>query len=141
MSRFSQFDEVRVEPGEYELKFEHYETILFHGRYPKAVLWFSILDFGEHNEKKIPRYYRLEKIFGKPGKHSKLKFGKRSDLNKEYLKLFDKPSRTLEIDWDLYKQHIILGEVKTVTKDFRGDKYHPSLVYSVLKRLKKVKEI
>ena len=141
MSRGSQFDEVIVKPGVYELKFEGYETMLLHGRFLKAVLWFSILDFGEHNEKKLPRYYNIEKIYGKPGKSARFKFGKRSDLNKEYLKLFDRPSRTLEIEWNLYKQHIILGEVKTVTEDFRGDKYHPSLFYSVLCRLKKVKEI
>ena len=141
MSRNSKLYEVRVEPGSYELKFEYYETFFFLGRFPKVVLWFSILDFGEHNEKKLARYYNIEKIHGKPRRSGSFRFGRRSDFNKEYLKLFDKPCKKGVINWNLYKRHIILGEVNTVTNDFRGDGYHPSLVYSVLSRLKRVKEI
>ena len=62
MSRNSKLYEVRVEPGSYELKFEYYKTFFFLGRFPKVVLWFSVLDFGEHNEKKLARYYNIEKI-------------------------------------------------------------------------------
>ena len=141
MSQVSNYERARVKPGRYEFKFQFFQTQLFMGRWPKLVLWFSILDYGDYNGGQLPRYGNLEKLKGKPGRSGKFVLGRYGDFYLEYLNLFDRPSRNEIIDWDLYRQNIIVGEVCDVVQNHKSRKYHRSLVYSKIDDLIKVKTI
>jgi len=126
----------------YKFGFLYYETAtLFYQ--PKVILWFAILSEGEYQGVKLKRFYNVQSLIGKSGKNGKYHpSGWGSDLVREYAQLFDYlPDRLERLSLCRFKDKIITGEVKTVTKNSRNHGLHRLCQYSVIDRLIEAEDI
>ena len=55
-----------IPDGNYQLRFDYYETAIHFGKACKVILHFTVLDFGKSFETKLCRYYTVERLIGKP---------------------------------------------------------------------------
>lgn len=128
-----------IEPGEYELRFDHYETLmLFSGRAPKLVLWFTVISMGPYFDSvKVPRFYNVKRIIGRPARNGRFKVGFRSEFLREFCTLFPVkvPSRLDRFPMSMYENPIIVGRVRTVTTDYVQRDRPGALQYSVIDAL------
>ncbi len=124
-----------LKPGRYELCYEFHEAVqLF--RQPKLVIWFRVLDMGEHFGKFIPRYYNIKRTIGKKGRGGMFKAGRSSNFVREYARLFpNRISRLDRIPMEPFKGKRLIAEVRTVTRDREQEDLAASLHYSVVDRL------
>lgn len=129
-----------IPPGEYKLMFETWATVLLFGRSPKVVLTFKVIDFGEHFETRLKRWYNARKLTGKIGKHGQFSAGFSSDLVREYGRLIGLPSRTDRIALSRYNGHVVTGLVGTVNKDRTQKPLPAGLEYSVIQALLRVEQ-
>ncbi|HEY1891982.1 MAG TPA: hypothetical protein VGG63_16380 [Steroidobacteraceae bacterium] len=126
-----------VEPGEYDLRFLHHETLILFGRASKLVLWFKIISMGSpyFDTVKLARFYNVKRIIGRPGRHGRFKVGFNSDFMREYGRLFRPPSRLDRISMSAFERAIIVGRAKTVTRGSDQTAIPEGLQYSVLEEL------
>ena len=126
-----------VTPGTYELIYVYDETILLAaGRAPKLVLWFRIVTPGEFFGVKLPRYYNVRKLEGKPRRHGGFKVGWRSDFVRDFATLFGStPPRANRIPTSKFEGVAIRGRVRTVTSTWKQKASPSALHYSVIDEL------
>lgn len=124
-----------VPPGEYDLRFDHHETLILFGRASKLVLWFKIITFGDHFETKIARFYNIKRIIGRPGRNGRFKVGFNSDFMREYGRLFRPPRRLDRIAMSRFETVILIGKAKTVTRGHDQSEIPEAMQYSVLEEL------
>ena len=62
-----------IPDGNYQLRFDYYETAIHFGKACKVILHFTVLDFGKYFETKLSRYYTVERLIGKHGKNGRFK--------------------------------------------------------------------
>jgi len=130
-----------IKQGVYDLAFEYYETIMLYGRAPKLVLWFRIATEGEFFGTRLPRYYNVKRIMGKPRKSGDFRVGWKADFIREYVNLFSMPQRIDRLAITVFKRHFIRGKVKTVTNDLKQRVIPEELQYSVIQELREVKKL
>ena len=131
----------RVAPRLYDLKFEYFETKMMMGVQPKIVVWFSICGFGEHHGIMLPRYYNARQLKGNPRRGGDFVMGKWGDFLTEYQNLFHiAPKRKDRISWLPYREHIIVGRVVDVKKDYKQRPLSKYRRWSKIGELLKVKE-
>ena len=126
-----------IKPGEYSLGFDHHETQRLWNQ-PKLILWFTVLSDGEYHGIKLRRFYNVRSLIGKPGRDGKYRpSGWSSDLIREYAHLFGSiPDDRLDrLSLKPFKDVIITGEVKTVSRDSRKRGIPAYVQYSVIERL------
>jgi hypothetical protein len=140
---FAELDGERPElitPGEYELRFVYHETKRVFDR-PKLFMWFSIVSFGDHFEKRVPRYYGATRLIGKPQRAGRFKVGHKSDFIREFCTLFPVQARRLDrLPMSHFEDVILIGRVRTVSKGYNQRPIPPEAQYSVVDELLKVKE-
>jgi hypothetical protein len=129
-----------IPPGEYQFGFDYHETALMFGRAPKLVLWFRVLTMGEHFERRIPRYYNVTRIIGRPARRGRFKVGHSSSFVREYLRLFSTTNRLDRIPMSRFEQHIIVGKVRTVRTGGDQKRIPESLQYSVIDELVRIEQ-
>ena len=124
-----------VPPGTYTVAYIRHETAkLF--RTPKLVVWFRIVDMGQHFGKAIPRYYNIKRAIGKLGKHGGFHAGRSSDFVREYASIFpDRITRLDRIAMQPFQTAMIRAAVRTVTRDRSQRELATTLHYSVIERL------
>jgi len=130
-----------IKSGVYDLVFDFYETVLLLGRAPKLVLWFRIANEGESFGTRLPRYYNVKRIIGKPRRSGDFRIGWKADFIREYVSLFGMPQRLDRIAMGGFKNHLIRGKVKTVTNDLRQRDIPEPLRYSVIQELRGIKKL
>lgn len=130
-----------VPPGEYEFKFQYFETKRVFDR-PKLFLWFSVLTFGDYFEKRIPRYYGATRLIGKPQRGGRFKVGWKSDFRREFCRLFPISVNRLDrLPMTHFERVILIGRVRTVERAYNQRPIPPEAQYSVIDELLKVKEL
>jgi hypothetical protein len=124
-----------IPPGEYRVRFVDWSTGILFGRVPKVTIWFSVTDFGEYFESRLPRHYNATKLVGKQGRHGQFKVGRHSDLLLEFATLAGFPNRTDRIALTQLQNMVIVALVETVTKNHRQQALPLGLHYSVIRKL------
>lgn len=125
-----------VEPGEYELRFEHHETLILFGRASKLVLWFTVITPGQYFDcVRLARFYNVKRIIGRPQRNGRFKVGFGSDFLREYARLFPSPTRLDRIPMSEFSRHIVVGRARTVIKGSDQSAIPTLLQYSVLEEL------
>ena len=124
-----------VPPGTYTVSYVRHETVMLF-RTPKLVIWFRIVDMGQHFGKSIPRYYNVRRIIRKLGKHGGFQAGRSSDFVREYASIFpDRITRLDRIAMQPFQTALIRAVVRTVTRDRSQRDLATTLHYSVIERL------
>ena len=134
-------DLVLIPEGEYELSYQYHATWLYMGRIPKVIVAFRIFDMGEHYDKPVLAYYNPKQLKGKPRRNGHFSAGWRSRLMWDYSMCFGKPPRQDRISMCRFKEHIVVGKVRTVTNNRLQREYPEGLRYSIVGELLGKKEI
>lgn len=130
-----------VPPGEYDLRFLYHETKRIFDR-PKLFLWFSIVTFGDHFEKRVPRYYGATRLIGPKGKGGRFKVGHKSDFLREFMTLFPVPAKRLDrLPMSQFENVMIVGHVRTVERGYNQRPIPENARYSVVDQLLRVREM
>jgi hypothetical protein len=125
-----------VKPGVYQLRFDYYATAVMFGRAPKLVLWFTIIEPGPYFDlMKLPRFYNVRKLIGRPAKFGRFKVGFKSTFLRDYARLFRVPARLDRIPMSEFGRRIIVGRVRTVTHGSNQLPIPEGLQYSVIEEL------
>jgi hypothetical protein len=125
-----------VPPGQYELRFDYFETKIIFKSAAKLILWFTVISMGPHfDTAKLARFYNVTKIIGKAQRNGRFKVGFRSDFLREYARLFRTPTRLDRISMTAFGNHIIIGRARTVTRGHDQREIPEGLRYSVLEEL------
>lgn len=125
-----------VTPGVYELRFDYHETMVLFGRASKLVLWFTVISMGPYFDcVRLPRFYNVKRIIGRPQRNGRFKVGFGSDFIREYARLFPAPGRLDRIPMSAFSSHIILGRARTVIRGSDQSDIPEMLQYSVLDEL------
>jgi hypothetical protein len=128
-----------VSPGVYNLIFLHHETMVLSRKSLKLALWFRIVTMGEHYGAKLPRYYNVARIEGKPRRGGGFRVGWSSAFTREYAALFNSlPARTDRIPMSPFEGAEVRGRVRTVTTGWRQKPIPALLQYSVIEELQPV---
>jgi hypothetical protein len=128
-----------VPPGMYDLRFEYHETKRIFDR-PKVFLWFSIVTFGDHFEKRVPRYYGATRLIGTKGKNGRFKVGHKSDFVREFKSLFSGNNNRLDrLPMSRFENVMIVGRVRTVERGFNQRPIPADAQYSVIDQLLELK--
>ncbi|MCR9258327.1 MAG: hypothetical protein NXH95_01290 [Pseudomonadaceae bacterium] len=136
-------DEAAIPEGEYTLKYLDYRTVNAWNT-PRVVVRFSVIDYGEHFETVVERWYRVSEHTSKPKckKSGDFKVTRKSDLFREYTTLFGSPGRNDRISFVRLKNKRVVAQVRTVTEgvDRNGKPYKldESAQYSVVGRLLRI---
>jgi len=110
-------DFVQIPPVEYEAAFVDFETRLLFGRQPKLYLWFSLITPG-YIGIKLPRYYNVLSLSGKPRRGGRFKAGRKGNFVREYGRLFN-VLPDLKSDWSERLTNVICKvRVKTCDRSF-----------------------
>lgn len=126
---------ILVEPGEYELIFQHHRTAFLFKKAPKLCLYFKIVTPGKFNGIQLARWYNVKRISGKPRKGGAFTIGWHCDFLREYVTLFGVPNRIDRISTQRFKTVVVKGRVFTVTKDSSQRGIPDKLQYSIVKEL------
>ena len=107
---------------------------------PKLILKFSIVDFGSYQGIVLARYYNVTKLIGMVGQNGRFKAKPTGDFLIEYCTLFPGQSITRldRIPMVLLYNEIIIGKVRTVTKNNQQRKLPDQLKHSVIGELIRV---
>jgi hypothetical protein len=125
-------------PGRYQLALDYWKTSNLFGRAPKLALWFKVVDQGTHFGLLVPRYYNVVALKGKPGRSGQFKASHGGDLARDYARLLALPTRFDRFNLQALKQHIVIGNVATVTADSRQKALAPASHYSVVRQLERL---
>lgn len=124
-----------IEPGLYDLAFDHHVTCYLFGRAPKVVCYFRIVTQGPYFEMKVRRFYNVKTLTSKPRRGGAFKIGWHSDFIREFVTLFGRPERIERISTERFKNAVVRGKVATVDHDSKGRVIPQGLRYSVVKEL------
>ena len=125
-----------VSPGLYDLKYQYHETKLYgSGKAPKVVVWFEIMG-PEHRGTKLPCYYAVQSLCGKPSKYGRFRLaGYKCRFLRDYVTVLGKPGRWDRVTPRHYEGHIIQGKVVSVKKGWDGHDIPGALQYSKIESL------
>tara|TARA_R100000808_G_C2055289_1_gene89069 strand:- start:11 stop:442 length:432 start_codon:yes stop_codon:yes gene_type:complete len=122
----------------YTVMLDHFVTCYMFSKAKKLVLNFSITSYGKHYGLKLPRYYNVMKIIGRPCKNGRFQVSKKCDFMREFYTLFENPAKRLDrIPMSLFKGVEFEARVKTV-REARGKKIPKPLQYSKIDELMRV---
>lgn len=127
-----------IPPGEYQLRFTHWQTAILWGRSHKVILHCIVCDLGPHFGVKLRRFYNVEKIIGRPCKDGRFKVGWNHDLVREYAQLLPMPHRLDRLNLERLESLLIVGRVETTTTTARQKRLPDALHYSVVRELLRV---
>ena len=132
-----------VPDGKYDLGFLDYFTALKYGRSPKLVVRFKIIEMGDYFDVELSKYYNVNRLIGKPGRHGDFQVGRMSKFLREYVTLFpDQPIERIDrIPMSRFQNVIVRGSVRTVFHGSDQRKIPKPLQYSVVGDLIKVKRL
>ena len=127
----------------YDLGFIDYSTMLMMGKSPKLVMRFNVVEQGEYFGIVLSKYYGLKKLTTKPKKSGGFYAGRLSDFLRDYFTFFPDQfiSRVDRIPMTRFKNVIVQGRVKTVTKGYNQRNIPDQLQYSVIGELLYLKDI
>lgn len=129
----------RIPSGRYTVAFDSFHTENFYkgGNTPKLVLNFHVIDFGEHFETPLQRYYQVAEIGKKPEKGGWFKAkGQSSHFIMEYVTCFHYvPKRRDRVPMEIWKSHGYKVKVKDVVETANQDKIPQLLKYSVIEKI------
>jgi hypothetical protein len=120
-----------VPDNEYQAVFVHYETAYIF-RCPKVILWFKIVEPGEHFGKMVFRPYRVKAIKGKPRRGGGIVLRRGSDCFKMLCRVLDLKLRPDRISLNGLRECVLRIRTRTVTKDYAQDSLPDWLQYSVV---------
>ncbi len=124
-----------IKPGEYWLGYEFHQTCILWGA-PKVALWFTVLDDGEFHGTRLARYYNVKALRGTPRKYGQFKVkGYQCDFVTEHVRLFGEPVQLKRLSLTPFKNVLVKGEVRTVTRNSRKHPIPDSLHRSVIDHL------
>ena len=130
-----------VEPGEYSLRFDYFETAMMFGRAPKLALHFTIISMGAYFDVvQVSRFYNVTRLIGPPRKFGRFKVGRKSTFAREYGRLFHLPRRLDRLPMSAFENHIIVGRIRTVTEGSDQKQIPEPLQYSVLDELLRIEQ-
>lgn len=128
-----------LKPGTYEAAFDTWETLrLFGGRAQKLVLWFIVLDAG-HMGARLPRYYNVKQIIGKPRRRGQFKSGPKSAFLRDYYRLHGLPQRKDRISVSRFSNQRYRIKIRTVKEGADQQGIHEGLQYSVIEQIEVAK--
>lgn len=128
-----------VKPGNYRVMLDYYRTVRMF-KCPKVELIFSIVSFGDAHGVRVPRFFNVDRLVGKPGKNGRFSVSGTRDFPRELLSLFNyQASRKDRYPMSLFNGVTIEAQVVTVKKA-RGIEIPEQLRYSKIQRLIKVVE-
>jgi hypothetical protein len=129
----------QIKPGDYELRFDHYETAVMFGRAPKLVLWFTIISIGPYFDcVRLARFYNVRRLIGRPARYGGFKAGFHGEFIREYGRLFRVPTRLDRIPMTVFERHILIGRVRTVARGSNQREIPEGLRYSVVAELLRI---
>ena len=128
-----------IKPGFYEVMLDGFETaVMYSGKANKLILTFRVVEFGPAFGEKIPRYYNVDRIIGRPQKGGRFKVSKKRDFTREFLTLFNySPKRLDRLPMSLFEGVTIQAKIETV-KESRGRSIPRQVQYSKVQQLIKV---
>ena len=115
--------------GKYHLSYKCHFTRKIHMT-EKIEICFRVTDQGPYFMKKVSRFFNVKHI-GRLGKNGKFTCSKKSAAYRElsHLMIFNRADR---IPMSQLKNIIVIGLVKSVTKDSKQKSIHPQAHYSVV---------
>lgn len=131
----------KVRPGFHTVMLDSWSTaLMFQGKAPKLICIFAIVSSGEDHGKRIPRYYNVKRIKGKPSVRGAFQATATGDFAREFYTLTNYGGRRLDrLPMTLLEGLTIRCEIETVTSA-RGREIPEPLQYSKISRLIKVVE-
>ncbi|MFC3193604.1 hypothetical protein ACFODZ_05020 [Marinicella sediminis] len=136
-SNLSAIDETHlIKEGVYEATLNTWETTISFGL-PRLILYFTITECGEHFGKTFRKFYYVKKLNGKPKIKGKFIAKCSGSFLKHWYKVFPKIKRlrTDRVPMQNLNGIVIKVKVRTVKKDFEGDKLPEQMQYSVVDEL------
>ena len=125
---------IAVPNGEYELRYDFYETGFFFSSY-KVIVCFAISAPDEYAGTPVCRYYNVKKLTGPCGRNGKFVALPRGALVREYRQLAKSPDRMDRISFSSLKGKCILARLKTVTRAYDRKNLSPDDQYSKIAEL------
>lgn len=112
-------DSPLIPEGDYQMTYARHSTYLFMGRQPKVAVYFRIVEPGDYYELVLPAYYNVKEFIGKRGKSGRFRAAKKSNLARDYCRVFPNDSfpRLDRLPMSNMASVLILGTVRTVQKD------------------------
>src|SRR5690625_2271343 len=101
---------------QWEMAYTGHSTAVMFGRSQKLVLFFKIVEYGDHFNEQVCKYYNVS-LIGKPGKGGRFKPAPSSDFIRDYVRLFGRPTRHDRISLQAMRNRIVIASTRTVTKD------------------------
>lgn len=126
-----------IPDGEYEVILESFCTWNFMGRQPKIMLEFRIVSPGEFFGLRVPGYYNVSKLIGKPGRNGRFKVAKRSNFVRDFARVFPDFTFTRFDRMPMSKLFgiVLVTNVKTVKNGFDQRRIPESVQYSIVNQL------
>ncbi|MEE4381988.1 MAG: hypothetical protein V2J02_08340 [Pseudomonadales bacterium] len=126
---------VLVPPGEYELVFKGWRTLLLFNRQPKVKVDFTILDPGPYQGLLLTRWYNARSLVGKPRNRGRFKHSRSSDILREFCAVVGRPVRYDRLPLSVLSGRVVVGQVATVEKDRNQQSIPDGATYSTIRRL------
>ena len=132
-------DSPLIPEGNYEMSYLHHTTWMFMGRQPKVVVYFAIIEPGDHYQVVLPAYYNAIKLIGRRCKWGGFKAAKKSYLVRDFCRVLPTQSlpRLDRVPLTKLESIIVRGEVVTVKKDFEQRGIPEAAQYSRVARIDK----
>jgi hypothetical protein len=129
-----------IPPGNYQLRFLHWQTAIMFAKAPKLILTFKVIEPGPYFDAvELPAYFNCKRLVGKAGRYGGFKVGWQSDFLLQYVQLFHRDVKRLDrTPMSEFERHIFVGKVKTVTTTSKQRERPEALQYSVVQELVKV---
>ena len=129
-----------VPPGEYEAYFDRWQTVaLFGGKSKKVILWFALATPGVMGTR-LPRYYNVKELKGKPRLMGQFKVGQKSTFARDYCRLLGPPRRRGLFSVSRFENKIFRVRVRTVERGSDQSKIAHCLQYSVIGELLRLQQ-
>jgi hypothetical protein len=118
-----------MRPGLYTLAYVRHTL---RNQFNRGVLtaWFRVVDYGDHFEMLIPRYYNVQ-LRGKKSFRVK----PHSHLYREICELYGRRPRLDRLPLTAFQDVLLLGRVKTVTRDQQQESIPEAARYSVVDKI------
>lgn len=131
----------QVAPGTYAVMLDHFYTaLMYQARAHKLVCIFTIVEHGNFHGVKLPRYYNVKRLIGKPQVGGRFVATPTGDFAREFYTLFQYGGNRLDrLPMSLFEGKTIKAKVSLVTKA-RGRSIPEPLQYSKVAELLKVIE-
>ncbi len=130
-------DSPLIPEGKYEMAYVTYRTWLFMGRQAKVVIQFSVIDPGDYFGAIIPAYYNVERTIGKRERNGRFKAAKRSNLVRDFYRVFPTAplTRLDRIPLTKLNTTTVIATVETVTHDFSQREIPEVVQYSIVRSI------